>query len=110
MLVFDNATDPAVMQPFIPATGAARVIITSNQRSMANLGVGVPVDVFSEAEALAFLAERTGSVDAEGARAVAVELGFLPLALAQAATVIAVQHLAYDTYCSGCTAFRWASC
>lgn len=28
----------------------------------------------------------------------AVELGFLPLALAQAATVIAVQHLAYDTY------------
>ena len=98
LLVFDNATDPAVVQPFIPAAGAAQVIITSNQQSMANLGVGVPVDVFSEAEALAFLAERTGSADAEGARAVAVELGFLPLALAQAATVIAVQHLAYGTY------------
>ena len=27
---------------------------------MANLGAGVPVDVFSEQEALAFLAERTG--------------------------------------------------
>ena len=48
LLVFDNATDPAVLQPFIPAAGAARVIITSNQRSVANLGVGVPVDVFSE--------------------------------------------------------------
>ena len=81
LLVFDNATDPAVLQPFIPAAGAARVIITSNQRSMANLGAGVPVDVFSEPEALAFLAERTGSADAEGARAVAAELGYLPLAL-----------------------------
>ena len=98
LLVFDNATDPAVLQPFIPAAGAARVIITSNQRSMANLGAGVPVDVFSEPEALAFLAERTGSADAEGARAVAVELGYLPLALAQAAAVIADQHLDYGTY------------
>jgi hypothetical protein len=98
LLVFDNATDPAVLQPFIPAAGAARVIITSNQRSMANLGAGVPVDVFSEPEAVAFLAERTGSADAEGADAVAVELGYLPLALAQAAAVIASQHLGYGTY------------
>ena len=98
LLVFDNATDPAVLQPFLPAAGAARVIITSNQQSVANLGAGVPVDVFSEPEALAFLAERTGSTDADGARAVAVELGYLPLALAQAAAVIADQHLGYGTY------------
>ena len=98
LLVFDNATDPAVLQPFIPAAGAARVIITSNQRSMAHLGAAVPVDVFSEGEALAFLAERTGSADSQGARAAAVELGFLPLALAQAAAVIADQHLDYGTY------------
>jgi hypothetical protein len=98
LLVFDNATDSAVLQPFIPAAGAARVIITSNQRSVANLGVAVPVDVFSELEALAFLAERTGLADAEGARPVAAELGYLPLALAQAAAVIADQHLDYGTY------------
>ena len=63
LLVFDNAADPELLQPFIPATGAARVIITSNHLSMANLGAGVPVDVFTEDEALAFLAERTGSAD-----------------------------------------------
>ena len=74
------------------------MIITSNQRSVAHLGVGVPVDVFSEPEALAFLAERTGSADAQGGRAVAVELGYLPLALAQAGAVIADQRLGYDTY------------
>ena len=98
LLVFDNATDPAVLQPFIPAAGDARVIITSNQRTMAYLGAGVSVDVFSKAEAQAFLAERTGSADADGAGAVAVELGHLPLALAQAAAVIADQHLGYGTY------------
>ena len=32
LLVFDNATDPGLLRPFIPAAGAARVIITSNQR------------------------------------------------------------------------------
>ena len=53
---------------------------------------------FPSTEALAFLAERTGLADAEGARAVAAELGYLPLALAQAAAVIADQHLDYGTY------------
>jgi tetratricopeptide (TPR) repeat protein len=98
LLVFDNAADPELVQPFIPATGAARVMITSNHLSMANLDVGVPVDVFTEDEALAFLAERTGSADTAGAGVVAAELGYLPLALAQAAAVIAAQHLGYGTY------------
>jgi tetratricopeptide (TPR) repeat protein len=98
LLVFDDAADPELVQPFVPATGTARVIITSNHLSTANLGVGVPVDVFTNDEALAFLAERTGSVDTAGASAVAAELGYLPLALAQAAAVIAAQHLEYGTY------------
>ena len=98
LLVFDNATDPAVLRPFIPAAGAARVIITSNHQSVAYLGSGVPVDVFSEQEALTFLAARTGQADAAGAQVLAEELGCLPLALAQAAAVIASQHLPYGTY------------
>ena len=98
LLVFDNATDPELLQPFLPAVGAGRVIITSNEQSMVNLGAGVPVDVFSVPEALAFLAKRTGLADAEGARKLAAELGCLPLALAQAAAVIAGQRLAYGTY------------
>lgn len=98
LVVFDNAADPALLRPFIPAAGAARVIITSNERSVGNLGRHVPVDVFSEREALAFLAERTGLADTDGARTLAVELGCLPLALAQSAAVIADQHLDYRTY------------
>jgi hypothetical protein len=98
LLVFDNVTDPQLLQPFIPVTGTARVIITSNEPSVVNLGESVPVDVFSEQEALAFLTERTGIDDAGEARAVAEELGCLPLALAQAAAVIRGQHLDYGTY------------
>ncbi len=98
LLVFDNATSPELLRPFGPAAGAARVIITSNQQAMANLGAPVPVEVFSEDEALAFLAERAGRADPPGARILAAELDYLPLALAQAGAVIASQHLPYATY------------
>jgi hypothetical protein len=98
LLVFDNAADPDAVRPFIPAAGHARVLITSNEQAMANLGRSVAVDVFSHEEALAFLAGRTGRADFGGARLLAAELGWLPLALAQAAAVIAAQHLDYGTY------------
>ena len=98
LLVFDNAADPADLLPFLPAAGAARVLITSNERAVGDLGAGVAVDVFTWEEALAFLAGRTGSADAAGARLLAGELGRLPLALAQAAAVIAAQHLDYPAY------------
>ena len=71
LLVFDNAADPADLLPFLPAAGAARVLVTSNERAVAELGAGVAVDVFTWEEALAFLAGRTGSADAAGARLLA---------------------------------------
>ena len=98
LLVFDNAADPQDLLRFIPALGRARVLITSNKRSVADLGVGVAVDVFTLEEALAFLADRTGSADTEGARLLVAEMGRLPLALAQAAAVIVDQHLDYPVY------------
>ena len=98
LIVFDNASDPDVLRPFVPAAGKARVLITSNWRSMASLGTSVLVDVFTAEEALAFLAGRTGLADDSGAAAVAAELGYLPLALAVAAAAISEEHLAYGTY------------
>ena len=98
LLVFDNVDDLDMLRPFIPASGAAQVIVTSSRRSAAGLGVPVPVDVFSEGEALAFLAERTGLDDVAGARELAAELGFLPLGLAQAAALVAKEHLSFGIY------------
>ena len=96
--MFDDARDPDLLQPFIPAYGAARVLIICPGRSSVILGTSVPVDVFSGDEATAFLTARTGRVDAEGAAALAAELGHLPLALTQAASMIAWQSLGYRAY------------
>ncbi len=98
LIVFDNASDADVLRPFIPAVGVARVLITSNRQAVANLGASVPIEVFTGEEATAFLADRTGLTDAAGAAEVAFELGFLPLAVAQAAAVIAGQRLGYGSY------------
>jgi tetratricopeptide (TPR) repeat protein len=98
LLVFDDAEDPDVLRPFLPAGGKAGVLITSTRPSVANLGTKVPVEVFSPDEALAFLGGRTGLADERAATALAAELGYLPVALTQAAAVIAAQHLEYETY------------
>ena len=98
LLVFDNADDPDLLRPFLPAVGGARVLITSTRQSVGLLGSHVQVGEFTADEALGYLAARTGLADAEGARALATELGCLPLALAQAAAVIAEQRLEYATY------------
>lgn len=74
------------------------MVITGSRRPASGLGVPVPVDVFTEPEALAYLAGRTGLEDSAGARELARELGCLPLGLAQAAALIVREHLGYDVY------------
>jgi tetratricopeptide (TPR) repeat protein len=98
LLVLDNVTDVELVQPYVPVAGAARVIITSNQQSVAALGETVDVTVFTEAEGRAYLAERTGLADEGKAQELGDALGWLPLALAQAAAVIAGQRLGYGDY------------
>jgi len=98
LLVFDDAENLGLLRPFVPAAGAARVLITTAREPVAELGISVPVGVFSAAEAVALLDGQTGLADEAGAGTVAAELGHLPLALDQAAAVIAGQHLGYAAY------------
>jgi len=114
LIVFDNVADPDQLRPYLPAAGHAQVIITSTDTRTETLGRPVPVDVFTPPESVGFLAERTGRAiadgaitiaDPEGAAELADELGHLPLALAQAAAVIAAQRLRYPVYLSRLRAY-----
>ena len=98
LIVFADAADPELLRPYIPVAGEARVLITSTQQSVANLGQSIAVDAFTADQAQAFLTRQTGLADDAGAAEVAAELANLPLALAAAAAGIAWQHLTYDTY------------
>jgi tetratricopeptide (TPR) repeat protein len=98
LLVFDNATDPDGLRPLLPATGTSQIVITSTSQSFTDIGEPVSVAGFSRRESLAYLRQRTGQDDGDGAQAVAHELGDLPLALSQAAATIRRQHLTYQKY------------
>ena len=105
LVVFDQVDDPDAVRPFLSASGAARVLITTTQQPVAELGFAIPVDVFTDQEALALLDGRTGMGEM-GAAVVAGELGNLPLALAQAAADIGEQKLAYELYLKRLRALR----
>ena len=66
--MFDGAEDLAALQPFLPAYGAARVLITAARPALAALGTAIPVDVATPAEAAAFLAGRPAWRTATGPR------------------------------------------
>ena len=98
LLVFDNVTDPDDVTPHLPAAGRAQIVLTSATHVVDQLGTRVPVDLFTEETAVRFLLDTTGLRDAAGARRSPTKLGYLPLALAQAAARIARVERNFATY------------
>ncbi len=98
LLVFDNVTDPAHVIPHLPAAGGAQIVLTSASRAIDQIGTRVPVELFNPTTAVRFLSTSTGIRDEAGARELAIEVGYLPLALAQAAARIIRVDRDYATY------------
>ncbi|WP_119928116.1 tetratricopeptide repeat protein [Bailinhaonella thermotolerans] len=96
LVVFDNAVDPEVVRPWLPEAGGAQVVITATDRAFSRLGAVVEVEPFTPRESLVYLREAAGVT--EDARALADELGGLPLALAHAAAVINARRLTCAGY------------
>ena len=98
LVVFDNATDVDGLSAFLPTVGVVQTVITSRDRAFTRLGVTIDVGLFTPEQSVAYLTDRTGLNDIDGAGAVAADLGHLPLALAQAATVISDHGWDYATF------------
>ncbi|NAS20076.1 tetratricopeptide repeat protein [Herbidospora sp. NEAU-GS84] len=97
LLVFDNAAQVEQVRRWCPATGSARILITTRNRAFHALYEAVDVGVFTPRQATAFLHQRTGRTG-PGAEEVAAELGCLPLAVGQAGALIARRRLTYPAY------------
>jgi tetratricopeptide (TPR) repeat protein len=96
IVVLDDVADPGELSGLWPAGSAGRVVITTRRRdaALAARGRVVDVGVFSPQESLDYLTAKLGRAGAlpsgalAQARELAADLGYLPLALAQAAAVI----------------------
>ncbi|WP_222265769.1 FxSxx-COOH system tetratricopeptide repeat protein [Modestobacter marinus] len=84
LLIFDNAERPADIAAYRPG-GTGQVLITSRYPGWGALGGRLEVDVLARMETIALLRARIPQLAEELADKLAVELGDLPLAAAQAA-------------------------
>jgi hypothetical protein len=84
LVVFDNVTDRASVQRFVPPAGRGRVLITTQNQHWPP-GQALDVPVLDTEIAAGFLVNRTADPDRSAARELAEALGGLPLALEQAA-------------------------
>ncbi|MEV0350709.1 FxSxx-COOH system tetratricopeptide repeat protein [Nonomuraea sp. NPDC050680] len=100
LVIFDNAEEPDYIKDFIPR-GPGHVLITSRNSRWSDHEPTIQVDVFRREESVEFLRKRLGrAVSEDGAALLAERLGDLPLALEQAAALLARTLMPVDEYLS----------
>ncbi|WP_420629370.1 tetratricopeptide repeat protein [Candidatus Leptofilum sp.] len=101
LLLYDNVDEltPRELRPYLP--GGGHVLITSRRAAAhwKKFGQTLALDTFSAVEATAFWQERK-LPDAPELEELADELGFLPLAMEQAAAFMQMQQLPATEYLS----------
>ena len=94
LLVFDNVEDPALPRAWLPGTGGGHALITSRRTDWRGLARALSLELMPEDEALQLLTGRPDPqalppAELAAAKELAAELGYLPLALAQARAYMA---------------------
>lgn len=97
LVVFDNAEGPESVRTWLPQ-GRGHVLITSRNSGWGLLAVPVPVDVFGRHESVELLRRQVPTLSEVDAGRLAQELGDLPLAVVQAAGVLAETGMSVDEY------------
>ncbi|SEG16301.1 Tetratricopeptide repeat-containing protein [Thermomonospora echinospora] len=101
LLVYDNAADPDELTPLMPVDfvegrlvtlrqdGVGHVLVTSGDRRWAERATALRVGVFERPESIAFLRRRVPRLSVTEADRLAARVGDLPLAVEQAAALLA---------------------
>lgn len=97
LIVFDNADAPTRLAALLPA-GTGHTLLTSRNPLWAEVASPVRVGVFERGQSRHLLCDRLPGLATADADRLAEQLGDLPLALAQAAGVMAEQGLNADIY------------
>ncbi|MGW1495217.1 FxSxx-COOH system tetratricopeptide repeat protein [Streptomyces sp. NPDC002402] len=97
LLIYDNAEDPAKVRPLIP-NGPGHVLITSRNPAWRAVATPVEVDTFTRTESVGILCEWVSWLDNSEAEELAEALDDLPLAIAQAASLLAATGLPVAAY------------
>lgn len=99
LLIYDNAEAPAQLEPFLPATGDAHILITSNARGWATLGQEYEVTTWPPEKGGQFLIKRVqNGADLPSAQKLSEDMGGLPLALEMAGAYCSAHGLTLKRY------------
>jgi len=107
LLIFDNADDPSMVKPYVPREVKGHIIVTSRASlfDMLNIPSAIDLKKMEPDEARTFLFTRTARDmatadpgEGKAAEEIARELGYLPLALEQAAAFIAETAMPFKRY------------
>ncbi|GAA1407141.1 FxSxx-COOH system tetratricopeptide repeat protein [Kitasatospora putterlickiae] len=99
LLLFDNAEDPELLDPWLPAAGPdGHVLVTSRDRRWARRPGRTEVEVFDRAESVELVRHFNTGVERADAERIAELLGDLPLAVGQAAAWLQETPMPAATY------------
>ena len=87
LVIFDNAEDPAMLAPFLPA-GGGHVVITSRNPHWDGIAAPMEIQEFTRSESVALIRSRLTGVTEAMAEELARAVGDLPLAVDQAAALL----------------------
>ncbi|MDN3359126.1 FxSxx-COOH system tetratricopeptide repeat protein [Actinomadura sp. DC4] len=97
LLIFDNADDPKAVKRYLPG-GDGHVLITSRNKAWSRVATPLEIDVFTIGESVEHLMRRVPGLSAANALDLGTALGFLPLAVEQAAAWLETTGVPAETY------------
>jgi tetratricopeptide (TPR) repeat protein len=102
LLIFDNASEPKAILPFIPQAGRCKILITSTWDAWRKNATQIAIEPWPLATGADFLIARTPDAksphDRSAGEALSDDLGGLPLALEQAAAYCEGEGVSFAEY------------